>query len=220
VNRSAIRRILGGLLIGSACAVLFTVYSLRVVIGDSTEIRTEEYSVYNAVLGDIQMPKENAHALIVGNTLNFQCGENSGNPILLNGCSGMVMLPDTRDDVHALLRENWPNLKKSVWDDLESRNSRSFRLGDAFKTSWKHKLVGEGFAEEDSKEWSSPVCAFYFSRVGLNEDKTEALVFVFFASYMDGVPSTGDYFLLKVNKAKEWEIEGRTQYFVSDQESK
>ena len=165
------------------------------------------------------MPKANAHVLIIGTTLNFRCGQDSGNPIVLNGCGGMVMPPDTTEQVHELLRQNWPHLENSTWEDLEKQNSRSSKLRDSFETSWKHKLVGQDAPDEASKEWDSPDCAFYLSRVGLNEKKTEAVLFVFFASYMKGVPSTGDYFLLRINKTREWKLEGRVQYFVSDQPS-
>lgn len=200
----------------AACAIS----SLQAGAVDSGEVRPEEYAVYNAVLGNVQMPKENAHALIVDTTLNFRCGWDSGNPIVLNGCGGMVMPPDTTEQVHELLRENWPHLEESTWQDLEKQNSRSSKLRDSFATSWKHKFIGGDSAEEKAKEWNSADCAFYLSRVGLNEKKTEAVVFVYFASYMKGVPSTGDYFLLRMDKVKGWELEGRVQYFVSDQQSR
>ena len=216
---NATLKILRGPFVASIFLAAWAVLSLEARVGDSVEVRPEEYRAYNAVLGNVQMPKENAHALIIGTTLNFGCGEDSGNPIMLNGCGGMVMPPDTTKDVHQLLSENWPHLGESTWEDLEKQNSRSSKLQDSFETSWKHKLVGRDLPDEASKDWDSPDFAFYFSRVGLNEKKTEAVVFVFFASYMKGVPSTGNYFLLRMDKVKEWQLEGRVQYFVSDQQS-
>jgi hypothetical protein len=208
------------LFVALACALVMTAFPSDAGTKDSDEIRSEEYGVYNAVLDDIRMPREDAHALIIDQTLNLKCGTDPGNPILLNDCSGMVMPPDTPEDVHQTLAETWHQFDKASWNDWVKQNSKSAKLQDRFKTSWKHKLVGEDLPKDESKEWDSADCGFYFSRVGLNEAKTEAVVFVFFASYMDGVPSTGDYFFLRLDKAINWKLQGRMQYFKSDQQNR
>jgi hypothetical protein len=106
-------------------------------------------------------------------------------------------------------------MKKSTFDDLEAKNAATTKLRDGFVTSWKHRLEGPDVPADDSEEWKSPDCAFYFSNPGFSSDWTQAIVFVFFASYMEGVPSTGDYFLVQLGDTK-WAIKGRVQYFISD----
>jgi hypothetical protein len=184
-------------------------------LGQEDQASDLRFKAYNAVLGDIQFPKNDLHALILNSTLNFKCGASSGNPILLNDCGGMVFPPDQPKDIFHLLRENWPLLKKSTFDDLEAKNTATTKLRDGFITSWKHRLEGPDVPANDSDEWKSPDCAFYFSSPGFSSDRTQAIVFVFFASYMEGVPSTGDYFLVQLDDTK-WAIKGRFQYFVSD----
>jgi hypothetical protein len=187
-------------------------------IPKSDEVSDEEYRVYSAVLNDVAFPKENPHALIFGDTLNFRCGEDSGNPILVNGCSGMIVPPDTPAKIGELLRQKWSNLAEPTWADFEKKNMESARLRDSIVTSWKHMVVGQDIRGDDAKEWESPDCTFYVSRVGFDPQKAEAIVFVFLASYMDNVPSSGNYFLLRLNKAKAWRPDGRVQYFVRDRE--
>jgi len=176
----------------------------------ASDLRFEPYSV---VLGDIQPPKTGLHALILNSTLNFRCGASSGNPILVNDCGGMVFPPDKPKDIFHLSRENWPLMKKSTFDDLEAKNAATTKLRDGFITWWKHGLEGPDVPADDSDEWKSPDCAFYFSSPGFSADRTQALVFVF-ASYMEEVPPTGDYFLVQLDDTK-WAIKGRVRYFIS-----
>jgi hypothetical protein len=109
----------------------------------------------------------------------------------------------------------------STWSDLLRQNAKSWRLQDQFKTSWPHALTGPGSdpASLSSPEWKTPDCAFYFSRVGFDEKRTEAIVFVFFASYMGRAPSSGDYFLLHQDQKAGWKIAGRMNYFNTQKDS-
>jgi len=181
----------------------------------------EDYRVYDVVLDQVELPKEDLHFLILDDTLNFKCGEDSGNPILLNGCSGMIMPPATTtpEQIGQFLRQNWPRLDKTTWEDFERRNANSAKLRDSFVTPWKHLLEGQDVPEDKSKEWDSSDGAFYFSRVGFNSKRTEALVFAFFASYMKGVGSTGYYFLMRRDTGKEWKLDGRLQMFTTDKQN-
>jgi hypothetical protein len=201
-----------GLLGISLALIALSTQTIRAAASD--DIAPEEYDVYNAVMSDVQLGKD-AHVLIYNDTLNFQCGGDSGNPILLNGCSGMTMPPDTPDEVGEHLRGEWPRLSGATWNEFEKRNAKSAKLRDVFLTPWAHKLSGSDVPEDNSKEWESPDGGFYFSRVGFNPPKTEAVVFVFFASYVNGVSSTGNYFMLRADEPKKWKLSGRFQYFES-----
>lgn len=48
-----------------------------------------------------------------------------------------------------------------------------------------------------------------FSRVGLNKEGTQALVYVLFFSYMTCVPTSGNFFLFQLNSPGEWDPIGR-----------
>ncbi len=187
-------------------------------------VPVEDYPVYNAVLGDIQFsrlkPEDQIHALIVNDTINLNCGEKSGNPIMLNNCSPMMIPPTTAAQLHSFLAGEF-QLQDSTWSDWLATNAKSWRLQEHFKTPWKHGLTGSGLDPNSlpSPEWDNADCAFYFSRVGFDETKKEALVFVYFASYMSRAPSSGDYFLLHQQDNNEWKIDGRTNYFTSTKDA-
>lgn len=187
-------------------------------------VPSDDYAVYNAVLRDIQFsrlkPENQIHALIVNDTLNLNCGEQSQNPIMLNNCSPMLMPPATTGDLRAMLAAEF-QFRDATWSDLLHQNAKSWRLQDQFKTSWAHGLTGTGVdpASLSSPEWKTPDCAFYFSRVGFGEKRTEAIVFVFFASYIVQAPSSGDYFLLHQGEGAGWQIDGRMNYFNTQKDS-
>jgi hypothetical protein len=190
--------------------------------GDSNDVTKDEYPVYNGVLGNIEFsrvkPDKEMHVLIVDQTLAFGCGEETKNPILISDCSPMAVPPTTADGIHELLRQEF-HFDETGWKDFLAKNSKIASLHDEFTTDWKHLLTGAHTPEDDkskSPDWNSPDCAFYFSRVGFNRTKTEAIVFVFLASYMDKFHSTGDYFLLRTNGPGKWEIKGRVNYFETD----
>ena len=200
-----------GVLSAIACLAIASVQTAKEV----GTAGTEDYAVYNAVLDQIQFPQANAHALIANGTLNFKCGEDSGNPILFNGCSAMIVRPDTPEKIRELLNDGFDRMGAPTWNDFERKNMESVKLQDSFVTSWRHKLIGPDIRGDNSKEWDSPNCTFYFSSVGFNPEKTEAIVFILLSSNMENVPSSGDYFLYRLDSAKKWNPNGRVQYFAS-----
>lgn len=176
------------------------------------KVGADEFRVYNALLNGMHFKQKEPRVLIFNETLNLKCGPDSGNPILMNGCSGLTMPPDTPEDVGQFLQEKFPGMKDSTWADFRKRNAATIRLTDGFVTPWKHKLVGPGITE-DPKDTDSYDCGFYLSQVGFSEQRTEAVLFAFLASYRYGVPSTGHYFLLQTGADQKWEVKYQFQYF-------
>jgi len=187
-------------------------------------VPSDEYPVYNAVLADVEFsqikPEKDVRALIVDDTVSLECGAESKNPILLNNCSPMLVPPATTQDIHALLKQNF-RFEGSTWNDFLQKNAKTWKLQNQFITPWKHGLTGSDIDPKSlpSPEWDDPDCAFYFSRVGFDKQGEEAIVFVFFASYLDQAPSSGDYFLLRQKQGAGWKIEGRANYFKSGGQS-
>src|ERR1700732_273885 len=60
----------------------------------SPTVSDDEYRVYSAVFDLMQFPVRDPHIIISDATLNFKCGEDSGNPTLANGCSFLAIPPD------------------------------------------------------------------------------------------------------------------------------
>lgn len=159
-----------------------------------------------------QMPKKDARISIYNVTLNGKCGASDDFVPLANGCSFLWVKPDDANSVKRLLRNEWQNLDNATWLDFEAKSAASVHLQDPIVTPWKHKLVGP---EDDSgKDAQSPDLIIFVSRVGFNQKKTEAIVYVLIFSYMDQVSTAGDYFLFRMNKAGQWEPNGRITYFT------
>jgi hypothetical protein len=173
----------------------------------------EEYKVYEAVFGLMdQIPRQDLHVSLWNMTLNSKCGEDDSGVPLANGCSFLWVKPDDANSVKRLLRTEWQRLDNATWSDFEAKSAASVHLQDPIVTPWKHELVGpEDNSREDSQ---SPDLAIFVSRVGFNQKKTEAIVYVLIFSYMDQVSTAGDYFLFRLNKAGRWEPNGRVTYFT------
>ncbi len=177
----------------------------------------DEYRVYEAVLGLMDhIPKEDPHVTIFSVTLNSKCGEDAYPSPLANGCTFLWMKPDTSNSVKRLLRTEWAEMDDSAWSDFEGKNAQSVHLHEPISTPWKHKLIGPG--DEPSKDWESPDLTLFLLRVGFNQKKTQAIVYVLTFSYMDQVATAGDYFLFHIDKAGHWKPGGRVTYFTKDKE--
>jgi hypothetical protein len=177
----------------------------------------DEYQVYEAVFGLMdRMPKEDLHITIFSVTLNSKCGEDAYPGPLANGCTFLWMKPDTADSVKQLLRQEWADMENATWSDFEMENVASVLLHEPISTPWKHKLVGPG--DDPSKDWESPDLIIFLSRVGFNQKKSEAIVYVLIFSYMDQLATTGDYFLFRKDKTGRWNPSGRVTYFTKDKE--
>ena len=174
-----------------------------------------DYKVYEAVFDLMDgIPKKDPHVTIFDVTLNGDCAESDSRLPLINGCSFLWMKPDTAGSIKQLLREEWPDMDGSTWADFEANSAASVRLHEPIATPWKHKLIGPG--DEPEKDWESPDMTVFVSRVGFNKQKTEAVVYVLIFSYMDQVPTGGDYFLFRKTKSGDWNSAGRLTYFTKE----
>jgi len=173
---------------------------------------SDEYKVYEAVLGLMdRFPVADPRVTIYGMTLTTKCGEDGSGAPLLNGCTFFWVKPDNAGTVKKLLQEEWGGFERSTWADFETKNAASVRLDEPIATPWKHKLVFPG--DPPAKDSSSEDLAIFLSRVGFDEKKTEAVVYVLMFSYMKQVNTAGDYFLFRRNEKGQWEPNGRVTYF-------
>jgi len=161
------------------------------------------------------MPKTDIHVAIWEETLNSKCAGDASPLPLANGCTFLWVKPDDANTVGKLLRQSWEGMDGGTWSDFCQKNAESAHLQEPIATPWKHRLVG---LKDDKKpmEWQSPELALFFSRVGFNRRKTEAVVFVLMFSYMEQVATAGDYFLFRLSKKGRWEPDGRVTYFEAD----
>ena len=179
---------------------------LRATAQNNTAQSTEETQIYNAVFALMKVPKAEPKVLISSVTLNSGCGETSGNPVLLNNC-GIFAPPTTADGLETLLRQQTPTLASTTWLSFIHQNARSETLSDQFKTPWPH-VVAE-VSNSSSSPWKAIDGAIFLSRVGFSTDRTQAVVYVLFFSYMPGVPTSGNFFLFHLDGSGAWQPIGR-----------
>lgn len=183
---------------------------------EKPEVSSDEYEIYNAALNGMQFPKEDVHVLIFDQTLRFGCTKTSDNAISVNSCSFLAIAPDTPKQIMKLLRDSWPQVSKSTCDEFERQNGTSAKLRDSLVTSWKHRLVGGDIKDSGGSEWDSADFEVFFSRVGFDPQRTEAVVYVLLFSHVDQVQTGGDYFFFRRDKSNGWEMKGRVRYFEKD----
>lgn len=204
----------------SFAAILFAALGMsspRAEAQKLPESSLEEYKVYEAALELMdQIPKKDPHVAIYYATLNSKCGEEAYPAPLADGCTFLWIKPDTPARVKELLREDWADMEDSTWADFEARNAESAQLHEPITTLWKHKLIGAG--DKPSEDWDSPDLTIFISRVGFNQKKTEAVVYVLIFSYMDNVSTAGDYFLFRTDKKAHWICHGRVNSFTMNKD--
>jgi len=176
-----------------------------------------EYRIYEAVLKLISsIPTADPHVVIYDRTLNGKCDAASNNPVFANGCTFLWVTPDTDQQVQQMLRRRFHGLDKSTWKNFKAANTTSITLHDPIATPWKHRIAGEDTPVEASQDWSSPDMAIYFSRVGFNSKKNEALVYVLAFSYVGRQAATGDYLRFRSGPDHSWSFAGRVRYMIQD----
>ena len=208
--------------LGSVLAVLFVLAASCAARGQEQPV-DEEYRVYEAVLKLMNtIPKQDPHVAIYERTLTSKCAVNDEIPVFAKGCSFFWVKPDTDEIVEQNLRSRFHGLHRSTWKNFKASNATSITLHDPITAPWKHKFIGPVTPAEFSDEWASPDMTIYFSRVGFDKGKTEALVYVLVFTYLDQdatalSPTTGDYLRLRRGADKQWALAGRVSYLKQDQ---
>jgi hypothetical protein len=163
-------------------------------------------------------------------TLTSKCGLEADTPVFAKGCSFLWIKPDTDEDVERNLRNRFHGLHRSTWKSFKANNVASVTLHDPISAPWKHRFTGPYVIPstpttsapetpapaEASDEWASPDMTIYFSRVGFDKSKTEALVYVLAFAYVDRPASTGDYLRFRRGADKQWSLAGRVSYLKQD----
>jgi len=196
--------------------LLLIALSLPACAQDQDAPSQDEYRIYEAVFGLMnRIPKEDPYVGIFSLTLNTKCGSEAGPVPLLNGCSFFWQKPDTADSVKAKLRGSNLNVSDSTWSDFEAKNAESASLREPISTPWRHKLIPANGPAKDTYPIDLGV---FISRVGFNENKSEAILYVLTTSYIRKVPTTGDYFLFRVDKNGHWQGTNRLTYITLGQD--
>lgn len=172
----------------------------------NTTLEAKNYEVYNAVFAGMRLPVKPGRVLIADTTLNTGCGDASGNPVRMNDC-GMFFPPATEQGIYDEARKAWPALSAQAWTDLLKKSRRSVTLIDAISTSFEHRV--SNLQGEPEMAWKKPDALICLSQVGFSAEQKQAVVYIQIFSYMAGVPTGGDLFLLNRDTKGQWQVTGR-----------
>jgi hypothetical protein len=188
-----------------------SVFAMVLLLGTSAVVAAQQiltdpaYSAYNAVFADMQFPKRDPLILIIATTQSTQCGDQGTGMVLINGC-GMWAPPQTAAAVHDVLRKDWPRMYDSTWTNFLQVNKTQLPLQNRVNPPWRHEF--RNFTNEPAAT-EKPDGVVLLSAVGFNSDRSQAIVYVLFLSYMEGATTSGNLFLLKKTPSGLWQIDGR-----------
>ena len=168
-------------------------------------VGTDEYAVYAALIDQLLLHGKTGRLLLGDRTLSFECDGEKGSAINVGGCSGMRTKEQTPRQALDQVRRSLLRIHSSTLEDFERKNQKGLPLENRFPLKVDYVLYGERHPEGPEKDWGTPDFAVYLSRVGFNQDQTEALVYVAAVSWTNAQLSGGDYVLLD-NKQAKWKV--------------
>jgi hypothetical protein len=149
------------------------------------KLSSDEYAVYAVALNGLFKEYENRKIYIQSRTLSFECGEKSCNTFKgRGGCSEMRGPEQSAQEVLAYLKDSFADLQQSTTKDFEKKNNHCFPLENLFPLDreylWSDEhgppMLGKKQIKETPEEWKDSDFV-YVSRVGLNADRTQALLY-------------------------------------------
>lgn len=167
-------------------------------------IPAEEYSVYATVVKQLGAAGLADHPLISDQTSTFECGT-ACNGMLIGSCSGMRSETQTPAQAIDAVRKQLTFLKKETSADFESKNQKCASIQKLLPLSTPYYLFSQNRREELPNNWTHPDL-LYFSRVGLDLQASQALVYVALFSGTDEKNSGGLYILFE-KSGSGWKLD-------------
>jgi hypothetical protein len=178
------------------------------------EVGVEETAVYAAVIVQLAANGDVSKALISDTTSTFECGT-SCNGMLEGKCSGMRQENQTPEQAVDALKEKWGSLKKETEADFEAKNASCARITGPLPMERPNFLFSQTKAPPLPAGWEHPDM-LYFSRVGFDGKKSQALVYVAVFSGTDATRSGGTYVLAK-REGEKWKVERKMKVWEMEQ---
>jgi hypothetical protein len=170
----------------------------------STEPSPEEYRVLAAAIDGFRSARLASHPIVADHTSTFACSSGC-NGFATGGCNGLRGKDETPSDRLAIVKRDLPQLEQTTISDFKLKNEQCSEIAKRIPTGSPYILFGVS-NEKLPSGWEHPDF-FYFSRVGFNPQRTQALVHISFMSGTNATTSGGKYFLLLKQNGK-WDLKG------------
>jgi hypothetical protein len=198
--------------------VATAIMASAVVLGSSrvplqSEISTEEYAVYSAVIGE----------MFAGGKVTFDTGSEVKLLVIKGYTVGDFLRADVENQDWKYLRQQFPSISQETINDYVAKSKEAYELKDAFDLKLNHTLVKKGEVEGMFKGGVNGWEAFYkrfpdsgglvgVSRVGFNPEMNQALMYV--EHGCGGLCGTGHYVLLNKGEGG-WKVAKRFMAWIS-----
>jgi hypothetical protein len=161
----------------------------------SATLSSDEYSVYAAAINFFLRAGIASHPLVADHTSTFAC-DSGCNGSQTGGCNGLRSKSETPSARLAKVQGDLPSLDSSAIRDFEVKNQACSEIAPRIPIKNKYVLFSPSHLSGLPEDWKFQDY-FYFSRVGMDSKRNQALVYIGFMSGTDGSDSGGRYFLFE-----------------------
>lgn len=194
--------------------IFLAVFILRGGQGDSTLaaefVEEEEYSVWAAVVNQIHLPKSPRWFMLADRTVSFQCDPSASLGIDVGGCGGMRVQGQTSAEVFERVRQQITAVTATLTSDLEKKSRQSATIDRTLPLPVRQVIWGPGFHSQVPKDLGAPDFAVYPSRVGFNDARNQAFLYMGVISWTDPSRSFGEYVYIEKTSGA-WMVKGRVR---------
>lgn len=135
-----------------------------------------------------------SHPIVADYTSTFDC-DSICNVMKIGRCNGLAGNDEGPNERLAIVKRDMPDVDKVTISDFKAKNQHCSKIDQKISSASPFYLFGNDHTEKLPGGWEH-ADFFYFSRVGFNAKRTQALVNVSFYSGANGADSGGKYFLL------------------------
>jgi hypothetical protein len=162
----------------------------------------EELTVIAVAVAQIYSTKTTKWFYISNLTTTFECDPPAKTGLDINGSGGMRTKTQNPKDVFKELTSKLKGLTPELFTDFYAKTQSSTVVDKALPINIKQAIWGPTSKTSLPNEWGTPDFAIYHSRVGFNDKKTKALVYVASTSWVDLSKSGGEYVFLTLINSK------------------
>ena len=166
----------------------------------TSNLSPDEYAVMGTMLDGFREAGRASHPIVADYTSTFDC-ELICNGMKVGHCNGLALNDETPGERLTIVKRDMPDVDESTISDFKAKNRHCSQISNKLSSASPYFLFGRDHAEKLPSGWEH-ADLFYFSRVGFNPQRTQALINVSFYSGTDAANTGGKYFVLTKQNGK------------------
>jgi len=170
---------------------------------EPAQLTSDELGIYVAFLDSYTKLGRDSRPLIANSTATLACDKSSCDGFLMGSCNGLRTEGETPSEGMRIVKRDLDKLQPGTIDSFLKLNQNCVPIHDKIPASVRYYLFSD---PEIPKDWKYTFLV-YFSRVGFNTERTQALIYVGLASSSDARDSGGNCFLFS-KVGEKWLLGG------------